>query len=234
HFPSCSIRARSSLAMAKAGFDPLTEDPPMLSHCTKFIAGAAVLQLVALSPLAAQSAQKWSVQASGLYVGMFGKAYEGLKAGPGFEAQVRYTPSVWSFGFGAQASQHKFDDPDLQGVDVTLAGAFFEPRRVIDVGSATAAPYVSARVAFLRQSADFDFNGETVSASASGAQVNAGGGVLVRLSPKVNLDLGATFGLINFSDVKVNVPGEGSVNVDGSSGNGSNLVIRVGLAIGLK
>lgn len=207
----------------------------MLSH-RKLIAGAAavVLQLAALSPLAAQSAQKWSIQASGLYVGMFGKAYEGLKAGPGFEAQVRYTPSVWSFGFGGQVSQHDFDDPDLHGMKVSLAGAFFEPRRVIDVGSSKAAPYVSARLAFLQQSIDFEVDGTTVNASASGAQVNGGGGVLVRLSPKVNLDLGATFGLIKFSDVKVNIPGEGSVNVQGSSGNGSNLVIRVGVAIGLK
>ena len=112
----------------------------MLSHHKLITGAAAMLQLVALTPIAAQSAQKWSVQASGLYVGMFGKAYEGLKAGPGFEAQVRYTPSVWSFGFGGQASQHDFKDTELQGKKVTLAGAFFEPRRVLDVGSAKYAP----------------------------------------------------------------------------------------------
>ncbi len=64
--------------------------------------------------------------------------------------------------------------------------------------------------------------------------MNGRGGVLVRLSPKVNLDLGATFGLIKFSDVKVDIPGEGSVSVEGSSGDGSNLVIRVGVGIGLR
>lgn len=206
----------------------------MLSHRSFVAVAAGVLQLAVASSLGAQSAQKWSIQASGLYVGTFGTAYDGLKAGPGFEAQVRYTPSVWSFGFGAQASTHNFDDPDLSGNSVMLAGAFFEPRRVFDVGSSSAAPYISARVAFLQQSIDFDVGGTTVSASASGAQLNGGGGVLIRLSPKVNLDLGATYGLIKFSDVKVDIPGEGSVNVQGSSGNGSNLVLRAGLAFGLK
>ncbi|MBV6521210.1 MAG: hypothetical protein MNPFHGCM_01342 [Gemmatimonadaceae bacterium] len=195
---------------------------------------AAILQLAAASTLTAQSAQKWSVQASGLFVGTFGTAYDGLKAGPGFEAQLRYTPSLWSIGFGAQASSHDFDDPELQGMSVTLAGAFVEPRRVIDIGSSSAAPYLSVRVAFLQQSIDFDVDDTSLSASASGAQLNAGGGVLIRMSPRINLDLGATYGLIKFSDVEVDIPGEGSVTVQGSSGNGSNLVLRVGLAFGLK
>lgn len=193
-----------------------------------------VMAIAAASALPAQSAQKWSIQASGLYVGAFGKAYDGLKPGPGFEAQVRYTPNVWSFGFGAQASTHDFDEPELSGTSVMLAGAFFEPRRVFDVGSSTAAPYVSARLAFLQQSVDLDIAGTSVSASASGAQVNAGGGVLIRLTPKVNLDLGATYGLIRFGDVEVDIPGEGSATVDGTSGNGQNLVLRVGLALGIK
>ena len=56
----------------------------------------------------------------------------------------------------------------------------------------------------------------------------------MRLSPRVNLDLGATYGLINFSDVEVDVAGLGKTKVEGTSGNGSNLVLRAGLAIGLK
>ena len=71
-----------------------------------------------------------------------------------------------------------------------------------------------------------------MSASASGAQVNVGGGVLLRVSPRVNLDLGATFGVINFGDAKVTVPGFGSVNA-GSAGSGQNMVVRFGVAVGL-
>lgn len=191
---------------------------------------------VALSsiPAAAQSAQRYSVQASGIFVGTFGEAYDGLKNGPGFEAQFRITPSAWSFGFGIQGSAHSFDDEVLDSESVTLAGVFFEPRRVIDVGSSQVAPYVSARLAFLQQSLDLDINGTTVSASANGAQVNGGGGILVRLSPRVNLDLGATYGLIRFGDVEVDIAGVGRTTVEGSSGNGSNLVLRAGVAIGLK
>jgi hypothetical protein len=194
-----------------------------------------VIAVVALPGTAhAQSAQRYSVQASGLFVGTFGEAYDGLSGGPGIEAQFRVTPSAWSFGFGVQGSSHSFDDTALGSESVTLSGVFFEPRRVIDVGSSQFAPYLSARVAFLRQSLDIDVNGTTLSASASGAQINAGGGVLLRLTPRVNLDLGATYGLINFGDVEVDIAGIGSTKVEGSSGNGSNLVLRAGLAIGLR
>lgn len=182
----------------------------------------------------AQSAQRYSVQASGIFVGTFGEAYDGLKSGPGVEAQFRVTPGAWSFGFGVQGSMHSLEGVDLGSEDVTLAGVFFEPRRVIDVGSSQFAPYVAGRLAFLQQSIDVDVNGTTVSATASGAQVNGGGGVLIRLSPRVNLDLGATYGLINFGDVEVDIAGVGRTTVEGTSGNGSNLVLRAGLAIGIK
>lgn len=207
----------------------------MPAHRAIPFAALAALALLALPAAShAQSAQRYSVQASGIFVGTFGEAYDGLKDGAGIEAQFRITPSAWSFGFGLQGSSHSFDDTSLGSESVTLAGIFFEPRRVIDVGSSQFAPYVSARIAFLQQSLDVDVNGTTVSASASGAQLNGGGGVLVRLSPRVNLDLGATYGLINFSDVEINVAGAGSTKIEGTSGNGSNLVLRAGLAIGLK
>ena len=205
------------------------------AHVRSFcVAAAALALLVAPTASQAQSAQRYSVQASGLFVGTFGEAYDGLKAGPGFEAQFRITPSAWSYGFGIQGSTHSFDDTALGSESVTLAGIFFEPRRVIDVGSSQFAPYVSARVAFLQQSLDLTVNGTKITADASGAQFNAGGGVLIRLSPKVNLDLGATYGLIHFGDVKVDIAGAGNTTVDGSSGNGRNLVLRAGLAIGIK
>lgn len=207
----------------------------MPAHRAIPFAALAALALLALPAAShAQSAQRYSVQASGIFVGTFGEAYDGLKDGAGIEAQFRITPGAWSFGFGLQGSSHKFDDTSLGNESVTLAGIFFEPRRVIDVGSSQFAPYVSARVAFLQQSLDVDVNGTTISASASGAQLNGGGGVLVRLSPRVNLDLGATYGLINFSDVEVDVAGLGTTKIEGTSGNGSNLVLRAGLAIGLK
>ncbi|MDQ3809598.1 MAG: hypothetical protein M3336_04840, partial [Chloroflexota bacterium] len=55
-----------------------------------------------------QSAQRLSVQASGLYAALFGAAYENLNAGPGFEAQLRFTPSALSLGVGYQYTDHDF------------------------------------------------------------------------------------------------------------------------------
>jgi hypothetical protein len=198
----------------------------------RFLAVAALA--LATDAVQAQSAQRWSLQLSGISVGAQGEAYEGLSNGVGMEAQVRLTPSVWSFGAGLQYSAHTLDFGGQLGEEtVTLTGLFIEPRRIFDVGSANFVPYASGRLSFLQQAVDIDANGTSVEATASGAQLNAGGGLLFRMTPRVNLDLGATYGLINFGDVEVNVPGIGRTTVDGSSGSGSNLVIRVGVAIGL-
>ena len=210
------------------------------------------------SPAAAQSAQRWSLQASGIAVGVAGDAYDGLAAGYGGEFQVRVTPSLWSYGFGVQSSSH--DLSEVSGQKVSLTGIFFEPRRVFDIGSAKAAPYFSARFSYLQQSADFEAGlgravgtdgvvalsaggrgglalataaRATTTLSASGFQGNVGGGVLVKLSPKVNLDLGVTLGAIRFGDAELTVDGEPIGSFDGTSGTGQNAVFRVGIAYGL-
>jgi hypothetical protein len=227
-------RGRTFLRLA---WVELSEPTPTLSRGFRmsrlqFLSTGLLLALVTVPSANAQSAQRWSIQASGIGVLVQGEAYAGLKAGGGVELQARLTPSVWSFGVGLQGSSH---DADFQGSTetVTLAGVFFEPRRIIDVGSESMAPYVSARLAYLQQSIDLDTGNGVVSASTGGTQINGGGGVLFRMTPRVNLDLGATYGLINFGDVVVNIPGSGSVTIEGSSGSGRNLVLRAGLAIGL-
>lgn len=198
-----------------------------MRHVTPVLALVLTLPLPGL--LGAQSAQRWSAQGSILYVSPSGDAYEGLDAGAGFEAQVRYTPSAFSIGAGYQRSSHDLTFDDGTTESVTLAGVFAEPRYVIDVGSGSYAPYLAGRVAFLTQKIAFD----GLEASASGTQINLGGGVLVRLSPRVNLDLGATYGAIDFDDVEVQFEGQ-SATIDGSSGSGKNLVLRAGVTIGLR
>lgn len=187
--------------------------------------------LVSVPALHAQSAQRFSIQGSAIFVGTSGDAYDGMNAGPGAEIQLRFTPSVWSFGLGYQYSSHSVDNDSFDN-NVILSGVFFEPRRTFDVGSTTYAPYASARLAVLKESIDFDANGEELSASATGTQINVGGGVLFRISPRVNFDLGATIGLINFGDVEVNVPGFGTATI-GEGGSGRNIVLRAGIAVGL-
>lgn len=198
----------------------------------------AIIFAISANSLSAQSAQRYSLQVSGIHVGVFGDAYEGLKAGIGGEAQIRFTPGVWSFGLGAQMSKHGSDMEDFSDYNVDLAGVFFEPRRIIDVGSKHVAPYISARLAYLQQSTEVDvyyaeFGESTVKAKASGSQINGGGGLLFRMSSRVNLDLGVTYGLIRFGDPEYEISGQGKVKLDQGGANGQNLVLRAGLAIGL-
>lgn len=199
--------------------------------------------------LAAQSAQRWSLQASGLYVGLFGNAYKGLKSGPGGEVQVRVTPSLWSYGAGLQYSTHSIENNS--NYSVGLSGVFFEPRRVFDVGSSKYAPYVSARIAFLKLAANLDISAAGVQSvndspialavarraqyelSATGLQGNIGGGVLTKLTPRVNLDLGVTLGAIRFGTAKLKQGSTVISESDGTTGTGQNVVVRAGLAIGL-
>jgi len=190
---------------------------------------APALALAFAAPsLRAQSAQRWSLQVSPLFVAVSGDIYEGMQGGPGVEAQLRYTPSAFSLGGGVQFSSHGVDAfPD----DVYLFGAFVEPRWVIDIGQARFAPYVSARLAALRISLSTSVEDVRVSATGTGVQMNAGGGALVRLGDRVNLDLGATIGSANFGDITVSAAGAGSETIAG--GSGRNVVLRVGLAIGL-
>ncbi|MBL0169695.1 MAG: outer membrane beta-barrel protein [Gemmatimonadaceae bacterium] len=187
--------------------------------------------VAASAPLSAQSAHRWSLQASGLYVGVYGDAYTGLSNGAGFEAQVRYNPSAFSLGVGYQSSVHDLNVQGFKTVD--LSGPFVEPRFVLDIGSDRAAPYLAARVAYLTQQADITDLGDTYTLTANGTQINGGGGVLVRMTPRVNLDIGATFGAINFEDVVVTNSAGATVTVNGSSGSGKNLVLRFGVSIGL-
>jgi hypothetical protein len=199
----------------------------------------------------AQSAQRLSIQASGLYAAVLGDAYDGLDNGPGFEIQLRYTPAALSVGGGIQLSLHSAMIGEFIGYDptggpfrvrpnsVNLAGVFIEPRYVLDVGSASVAPYISARLAGLQyaQTVGLAFaNGFStdIEVTSFGVQVNGGGGVLLRLSPRLNLDLGASFGQIWFEDAEIQSPDlTEPIRMEDTSGTGQNAVFRIGLAIGL-
>ncbi len=184
--------------------------------------------VLASSVAGAQTAQRLSVQASGLFVTLSGDAYSSLKNGPGFEAQLRFNPGALSFGGGFQFSNHDIDATDVDG-SIRLFGAFFEPRYVIPAPSAMLAPYVSARLAYLRQS----LNLEGFEGNSNGLQINGGGGVLVRLGSNVNVDLGATFGYIDFGESTVTDKSTGIETKTADADSGTNWVFRIGLAFGL-
>jgi hypothetical protein len=175
--------------------------------------------------LNAQSAQAVSVQVSALYNGVYGDLFSGLKSGYGAEGQLRYTPGALSIGAGFQYTTHELA---IRREDIRFYGGFLEPRYRIHTGSNVVAPYVSARFSLLK----VGFSGGDLSLSSSFIQVNGGGGLLYRVGPRLNLDLGATFGYNRLgSGTLRSESGNSSVPIDSSSG--ANLVVRFGFALGL-
>jgi hypothetical protein len=183
---------------------------------------------VPLTGLHGQSAQRFSVQGSGLFINLFGDAFEGAEAGYGFEAQLRYTPSALSFGAGFQYTSH-----GVEGIDdrATLIGGFFEPRYVFSTSSSSLFPYLSGR--FYLVEIRSENSATDVRTTATGLAANGGGGVLVRLASRVNLDIGATYGYSSFSDFKFENLSTGITGESDISNSGSNVVLRLGLTLGL-
>lgn len=179
---------------------------------------------------AAQSAQAFSIQGSLLHENGWGEAFnwpgvESMPGGFGAEAQLRYNSgSAISWGGGLQTTRHTWTDPEDNKWTLDMIGLFLEPRYVLPVGGSGFAPYLAARLALTRQSVDV----VGISGSAIGQTINGGGGVLVRLAPRVNLDLGATYGYTRFGRFSF----EGS-NTAFPNGSGTNLITRLGLAFGI-
>jgi len=176
--------------------------------------------------LEAQSAQAFSLQASGLVNAVFGSVFTGLQDGVGGEAQLRYTPGALSVGAGFQFTIHQLENRMDNG---RLYGGFMEPRYRIHAGSNVVAPYLSARFSVLK----VGFSGGDLSLSSTFIQLNGGGGLLTRLSSRLNLDVGATFGYNRLGSGTLTSRTRGTA-VPVESSSGSNIVVRLGLAIGLR
>lgn len=183
---------------------------------------------LAATPAPGQTAQQFSVQGSALYINLFGSGFSSFaESGLGGELQARYTPSQWSFGAGVQATWHGIQNrPDK----ASFIGAFLEPRYVFNTSSTSVFPYLSARFSIVSVgSTDEEFNLKT---TATGLTANGGGGALVRLSSRSNLDLGITYGYTRFSGFnQENLISMVSVDQDIMK-TGSDIVLRIGLTYG--
>lgn len=173
------------------------------------LAIAATFSVTAASRGVAQSAQAFSLQVSGLYIGFGGSAYSDMSSGAGGEAQFRFTSGAMSLGLGYQYTRHTMEGEEGH---MSNSGAFIEPRYVFATSSPSLAPYISARLGLLRMKGIMEEN-------SNGGNVNLGGGILARLTSRTNLDFGATYGYTRFSG--------------GIAGSGSDLVLRAGFALGL-
>jgi hypothetical protein len=175
-----------------------------------------------LSAARGQSHQPFSLQLSGIFVIPGGDAFSGTNPGGGGEIQIRRNLSPISIGIGAQLSMHDIGLPTL----MSLRGAFLEPRFVIPGSSLSFAPYLSARVAVFQE----NISSEGVTGSATGTQINGGGGILIPLGTNLNLDLGATVGLLRFGSFTTRYQGQ---SYHSPAATGFNFVLRGGVAIGL-
>jgi hypothetical protein len=138
----------------------------------------------------AQSAQRTSAQLSvlGTAIDNGGNDIGGI----GVEPQLRYnwlrsaSRGVISIGIGGQFTQHALG-PD----DFTITGVFVEPRWVFPVNSERFAPYAALRIGFLNQSSSIQIpNSVRWDGSSSGPALGGGGGFAVRLTSRMNLDVG--------------------------------------------
>jgi hypothetical protein len=206
------------------------------------LCAAIVCVFLGASRARAQTAQPISVQLSALYEGLAGDAFDDVRPGTGFEGQLRYTRGAWSVGLGYQATRHRYRYCALPASSggsclstivgrISGSGIFFEPRYVFDAGSDVFAPYMSGRFSIVKQNnvGDplFDF-------SVTGSSANGGGGLLFRVTPRINFDAGATIGYTRFSSYRAVDRTSGQVFTGSPGGaSGSNFVLRVGMAIGI-
>jgi hypothetical protein len=72
------------------------------------------------------------------------------------------------------------------------------------------------------------------SGTSNSVQLNAGGGILLRLSSTVNLDAGVTYGYIRFGDATMTDKSTGVVEAGERSSSGMNAVYRIGFAFGVR
>ncbi len=176
--------------------------------------------------LEAQSAQTFSLQVSGLVNGVLKEVFVGMQNGVGAEAQFRYTPGALSVGAGFQFTIHELQD---RTDNARFYGGFVEPRYRIHAGSNVVAPYVSTRLAVFK----IGFSGEDLSLSSTFLELNGGGGILVRLGPRVNLDVGATLGYDHLGQ-GILTSSVRRTSAPVASTSGSSLVAHLGVAIGLR
>jgi opacity protein-like surface antigen len=142
--------------------------------------------LLAASPAAAQSLQRWSVQGSAAVIAPV-SVPEGLDSdiGLGFDAQLRYTFSRWSLGAGYQRSN--VYNASASDLTIALSLGFLEPRYVVFAGG-PAAGYLAGRLGAGQLVCSRDRCDDTWHFVVGG-----GGGLLFKLSDRLSVDLGGQY-----------------------------------------
>lgn len=181
------------------------------------VPAAVFVALVSLVPAAqAQTAQRWSVQLSALGVELTNISTDNdMRFGGGVELQARFNPSALSIGFGFQTTRHQVENALLaREITATYTGGFVEPRLILASLGDFAALYAAVR--FMSLSAKYEIG--TVEEKVEGAAISGGGGLLIRITDRLNAEVGATAGKEYYNR---------------DARDGTTIVTRLGLAYGL-
>lgn len=179
------------------------------------------LSLLCAAPAAAQSAQAVSLQVSGLAGAITFR--DTLQFGAGAEAQIRFNRvlasdgGVLSIGVGAQYTHHSF----AAGQRFDVTGEFLEPRYAFALSSERFFPYLSARIAVLRQTSN-------VVDASNGFAAGAGAGFGYALGRNLNLDVGAAVLVQQFGHTTITASRQPY-----AFGTMPGYALKIGLSIGL-
>jgi opacity protein-like surface antigen len=181
------------------------------------LALAALAAALVAAPAHAQYATpRLSLEGNALYGTPSGREVRDLGDATGFDVQARLGVQAFSIGGGYLRTSQSVAGTSSNAV---LAGPFVEPRLSLPFYYSSFTPYISGRLARLRQKDDA---GENTGLTAT--SVGGGLGVLVRVAPAVHLNLAGTYQAMRFKYDDV---------VDGdASFRGNSVDLRAGLSIG--
>jgi len=182
---------------------------------------AAAALLFACGPVLLP-AQSFSLGGGGVYASLNGSDFDGFGSGLGVDAQFRYhARGGVSIGGGVQYTSH-----DITGVDPNLGvRAFFADVRYSfeRASSPSITPYIGARAALAHYGVSQGGN----SATANGTAFGPAGGMLIRLAPTTQLDVGLVWYSVHFGNFSAN-----GVEQADTKSSGSSLALRAGVVFG--
>lgn len=163
-----------------------------LSRWSLLAAGAVVL---AGSPTGADGQAYVALGASATYMSVGRADFQFPGAGFGVAGQARFGRGWLSLGVGGTMMNFPIE---AQGGDFDLSGIFIEPRLTVEGldpdGQFT--PYAFARASWLSQDGAVD----RVPLTGEARVIGGGAGVLLRLTPRIAIDLGGHYSVMNLTD----------------------------------
>ena len=186
--------------------------------------GAAAALALAAGAAHAQLAPRPSLSLEGnvLYTTFQGRDFRDLNDGGGFEAQANIGVGAFSLGGGWLRTTHGITGASE---DAVQSGPYVEPRLALPFYYTNFTPYLMGRVARITQRVET----ATGDVESTGTALGGGLGMLVRLTPGVQLNMGLLYSSLRLGSAGTGVRDDARA---GSGGDGATLGFRAGLSVG--